>query len=45
MKIAHVEAGNVVPPTVAPEPDKNIPRKAAGNAPKSDLLKEPSQRE
>ena len=28
-----MEAGNVVPPTVAPQLDENVPGKAAGNAP------------
>ena len=39
MKISHVEAGNVVPPIVTPQPDENIPGKVAGNPPKSDLLR------
>ena len=29
----------MVPPVVAPQPDENVPRKAARNAPKSDLLR------
>ena len=41
MKIAHVEAGNVVPPIVAPQPDENVPWKAAVNALKRDLLGNP----
>ena len=39
MKIAHVEASNVVPSMVAPQLDENIPREVAGNAPKSNLLR------
>ena len=38
MKIAHVEAGNVVPSIAATELYTNIPKKAAGKAPKGDLL-------
>ena len=37
MKIVHVEASNVVSPIVVPQPDENVPGKAAGNLPKSDL--------
>ena len=40
-KIAHVEAGNVVLPIVVQQPDENIPWKAAGNAPKSNLFGNP----
>ena len=40
-KIAHVMASNVVPPIVAPQLDENVPGKAAGNTPKSDLLGNP----
>ena len=40
-KIAHVVAGNVVPLIVAPQLDENIPGKAAGNIPKSNLLGSP----
>ena len=43
IKIAHVEAGNVVPPIVAPQPDKNVPSKVAGNPPKSDPLRNPPE--
>ena len=43
MKIAHVEAGNVVPPIVAPQLDENIPKKASGNTQKSDLLGNPPE--
>ena len=38
MKIAHVEAGNVVPPIVVPQLNENIPKKFAGNAPKGELF-------
>ena len=38
MKIAHVEASNVVPPLAVPQLNENIPEKVAGNAPKGDLL-------
>ena len=41
IKIAHVEAGNVVPLIVAPETDENICGKAAGNTPQSSLLENP----
>ena len=37
-QIAHVTDGNVVPPIVTPQPDENVPRKAAGNTPNSNLL-------
>ena len=43
MKIAHVEASNVVPPIVASQLDGNVPGNAAGNAPKSDLLGNPPE--
>ena len=39
MKIAHVEASSVIPPTVATELYENMPEKAAGKARKSDLLR------
>ena len=39
MKIAHVEAGNVVPFMMAPQLDENVPRTVPGNPPKSDLLR------
>ena len=38
MKIAHVEAGNVVPPIVVPQLNENVAEKVAGNAPKGNLL-------
>ena len=38
MKVAHVEASNVVLPLVVPQLNENIPKKIAGNAPKGDLL-------
>ena len=38
-EMAHVMAGNVMPPIVAPQLDENVPRKAAGKTPKSDLLR------
>ena len=38
MKIAHVEAGNVVPPIVGPQPEENVSGKAAGNAPRATYL-------
>ena len=34
---------NVLSPIVAPQPDENVPRKSAGNTPKSDLLGNPSE--
>ena len=40
-KIAHVMASNVVPPIVTPQLDENVPGKAAGNIPKSNLLGNP----
>ena len=39
MKIAHVEASNVVPPLTVPQLDKNMPEKVVGNPLKRDLLK------
>ena len=39
MKIAHVEASNVVPSLIASWLSENIPKKVAGKPPKSDLLK------
>ena len=42
-KIAHLVVGNVVSPIVAPQPDENIPRKAAGNTPKCALLGNPPE--
>ena len=38
MKIAHVEANSIVPPMVNSRMSKNVLRKDAGNAPKSNLL-------
>ena len=38
MKIAHVEASNVVPSLVASQLPENILETVAGNCPKSDLL-------
>ena len=38
MKIAHVEASNVVCPLMFPQLDEKIPEKVAGNPLKSDLL-------
>ena len=40
MKIAHVEASNVVPSLVSSQVSKNIPKKVVGNPPKSNLPKE-----
>ena len=40
MKIAYVEASNVVPSLVSSQLSKNKPEKVAGNCPKSDLLKD-----
>ena len=40
-KIAHVVAGNVVPPIVAPQPDETIPWKVSENPPKSNILRNP----
>ena len=39
MKVAHVEAGNVVPPIMATELYENVPEKTAGKATRSDLLR------
>ena len=38
MKIAHVEASNVVPSLTTSQLSENIPEKVAGKSPKSDLL-------
>ena len=38
-KIAHVEAGNVLPPIAATESYENVPKKATGKALKNDLLR------
>ena len=38
MKIAHVEASNVVPPLTVPKLDENVPRKVAGKPTKGNLL-------
>ena len=43
MKIAHVEASNVVPPFVSSQLSENVPKKVAGNSLKSDLLKNPPE--
>ena len=37
-KIAHAEASNLVPPSMVPQLNENIPKKVAGIAPKGDLL-------
>ena len=42
-KTAHVMAGNVVPPIVAPQMDGDVSRKAAGNNPNSNLLRDPPE--
>ena len=39
MKIAHVEASNIVPPLMVPQLDKNMLEKVARNVPKSGLVK------
>ena len=39
MKIAHVEASNIVPTMVNQRLSKNVLKKEAGNTPKSTLLK------
>ena len=39
MKIAHVEASNVVPSLLSSEVSENVPEKFLGNCPKSNLLK------
>ena len=39
IKIAHVEASNVVPFFGSSQVYENVPKKAVGNSPKSDLLK------
>ena len=39
MKIAHVEASNIVPPLTVPQLDENMLKRVAGNPPKSNLLK------
>ena len=38
-----MKAGNVVPDIVAPQLDENVPRKAAGNITKCDLLGNPPE--
>ena len=38
MKVAHVEASNVVPSFVSSQVSKNVPEKTVGNSPKSYLL-------
>ena len=39
MKIAHVEASNVMPSYVSSQVSENVPEKLVGNSQKSDLLK------
>ena len=38
MKIAHVEASNVVPSFMSSQLSENVPKKVVGNSLKSDLL-------
>ena len=38
MKIAHVEASNVVPSLMAPQSSENIPKKVVGKPPKGNVL-------
>ena len=38
MKIAHVEASNIVPPLIGSQVPKNILEKVVGNAPENNLL-------
>ena len=38
MKIAHVEASNVVPPLMTSWLSENVPEKVEGKSPKSDIL-------
>ena len=45
MKIAHVEASNVVPSLMTSCLLKKVPKKIAGKSPKKRLTREPSQRE
>ena len=42
-RVAHVMAGNVVPPMLALKLDENIPKGAAGNTPKSNLPRNPPE--
>ena len=38
MKIAHMEASNIVPPLISSQVPENVPKKFAGNAPENNLL-------
>ena len=38
-EIAHVEAGNIVPPLISSQVPENVPEKVAGNAPEDNLLR------
>ena len=38
MKIAHMEASNIVPPLISSQVPKNVPEKIVGNAPENNLL-------
>ena len=38
MKIAHVEASNIVPPLISSQVLQNVPEKFVGNAPEDNLL-------
>ena len=38
-KIAHIMAGNVVPPMLAPKLDENVPKGVAGNTPKATYMR------
>ena len=40
MKIAHVEASNIVPPLISSQVPENIPKKVVGNAPENNLPEE-----
>ena len=39
IKIAHIEASNLIPSFVSSQVSKSIPKKAVGKCPKSNLLK------
>ena len=39
MKIAHVEASNIVPPLIGSQVPKNVPKKVVGKAPENNLLR------
>ena len=43
VKVAHMMAGNVVPPMLTPKMDENIPERDAVNTPKSNLPRNPPE--